>query len=72
MNWNTALNEQVRLYHFKFPCWFAWADPPKNFDDTIEEMLLEDIQENGFRYFKKVVYKNPNQLELFDRGLDGR
>ena len=64
--WNTALKEQLRLYHFKFPCWFAWADPPESFDGKIEEMLLEDIQENGFKYFRKVLYTNPNQLELFD------
>ena len=64
--WDTALEAQVRLYHFRFPCWFAWADPPEGFDDKIEEMLLEDIQENGFKYFRKEVYKNPDQLELFD------
>ena len=64
--WNTALEEQTRLCHFKFPCWFAWADPPEGFDDKIEEMLLEDIQENAFKYFRKAVYKDPNQLELFD------
>ena len=64
--WDTALEAQLRLYHFKFPCWFAWADPPESFDGKIEEMLLEDIQENGFKYFRKEVYKNPDQLELFD------
>ena len=64
--WSTALEEKVRLYHFKFPCWFAWADPPESFDDKIEEMLVEDISENGFRYFRKEIYKNPDQLELFD------
>ena len=64
--WNTLIKEQLRLYHFKLPCWFAWADPPEGFDDKIEEILLEDIQENGFRYFRKAIYKNPNQLGLFD------
>ena len=66
MKWETTLEAQVRLYHFKFPCWFSWADPPEDFDGKIEEMLLEDIQENGFKYFRKEVYKDPNQLELFD------
>ena len=64
--WNTSLKEQLRLYHFKFPCWFAWSDPPEGFDDKIEEILLEDIQENGFKHFRKEVYKDPNQLQLFD------
>ena len=32
-------------------------------------MLLEDIQENGFKYFRKAVYKDPNQLELFDEQM---
>ena len=41
MKWDTALEAQLRLYHFKFPCWFAWADPPEGFDDKIEEMLHE-------------------------------
>ena len=66
MSWNTALKEQVRLYHFRLPCWFAWSDSSESFDDKIEGMLLEDIQENGFKYFRKVLYNNPNQLELFD------
>ena len=66
MKWETALEAQLRLYHFRLPCWFAWANPPEGFDGKIEEMLLEDIQENGFKYFRKEVYKNPDQLELFD------
>ena len=64
--WETTLEAQLRLYHFRLPCWFSWADPPEDFDGKIEEMLLEDIQENGFKYFRKSVYKDPNQLELFD------
>ena len=66
MSWNTVLKEQTRLYHFKLPCWFAWADPPEGFTDKLEEILLKDIQENGFNRFRKVLYKDPNQLELFD------
>ena len=41
--WNTATEERVRLHHFKLPCWFAWADPPENFDDKLEKILLEDM-----------------------------
>ena len=66
MKWETTLEAQLRLYHFRLPCWFSWADPPESFDGDIEGMLLEDIQENGFKYFRKEVYKDPNQLELFD------
>ena len=64
--WDTTLEAQLRLYHFRLPCWFSWADPPESFEGKIEEMLLEDIQENGFKYFRKEVYKDSNQLELFD------
>ena len=66
MSWNTVLKEQTRLYHFKLPCWFAWADPPEGFTDKLEEVLLKDIQKNGFDRFRKVLYKNSKQLELFD------
>jgi len=66
MSWNTALKEQMRLCHFQLPCWIAWADPPENFTAKLEEVLLKDIQENGFDRFRKVLYKDPNQLDLFD------
>ena len=66
MSWNTGLKEQTRLYHFQLPCWFAWADPPESFTDKLEEVLLKDIQVNGFDRFRQVSYKDLNQLELFD------
>ena len=52
--------KQIR--HMKFPIRMEIDDP----FDNIERLIRQDLYNNGWSNWTGILYKNENQLELFD------
>ena len=52
----------VKIRHMKFPVRMEMDDP----FDNLEGLIRQDLYNNSWRNWTGILYKNENQLELFD------
>jgi hypothetical protein len=51
----------VTLRHKKFPLIIVYRDPQEGWDEFVEEMVLKEIKENGFRDYVIVMEEHDEQ-----------
>ena len=51
----------VVLRHMKFPFIILYLNPKDGWDEFVEEMVLEELKENGFRDYVIVMKEHDEQ-----------
>ena len=51
----------ITLRHKKFPLIIVYRDPQEGWDEFVEELVLEELKENGFRDYVIVMKEHDEQ-----------
>ena len=51
----------ITLRHKKFPLIIVYRDPQEGWDEFVEELVLEELKENGFRDYVIVKKEHDEQ-----------